>query len=186
VIFFTSDTHYWHKRICELARRPWRTLEEMHTGLIASWNAKVGHDDTVYHLGDVSFAGRGHTLMILSQLKGKIVFLKGNHDKKANFWRTGVDTQTADRIHDLTYQGQRIVLCHYPLLTWDKAHRGAWHLHGHSHGKLDKRFNGSTTRIDVGVDAEHSCYAPLSFDQVADIMRRRRYEVVDQHGAHAA
>jgi len=181
--FFTSDLHWYHKRICEMSNRPWQTLERMHRGLVDRWNAKVSHEDTVYNLGDWSFAGRGHTLMVTSQLKGRIIHLCGNHDSRTKMAvRPGLDVLLADRIADLTIGKQRLVLCHYPLLTWEGAHRDTWMLHGHSHGSLDKRFNGSTTRIDVGVDSEHTNYAPLSFDEIAAIMARRKYEAVDHHG----
>lgn len=40
------------------------------------------------------------------------------------------------------------------------------------------------TRLDVGVDAEYSNWAPLSFDEIKAVMAQRQYEVVDQHGAY--
>jgi calcineurin-like phosphoesterase family protein len=181
MIFFTSDTHYWHKNIIQFSRRPFGSLEQMHAAFIRNWNEVVTHEDTVYHLGDVSFAGRGHTLMILSQLKGRIVFLPGNHDNARKMaLRPGLDTVSADRILDVTYRNQKLVLSHYPLMTWEKAHHGAWMLHGHCHGSLDER-NATTTRLDVGVDGVASYY-PLSFDNVCAVMHDRRYEIVDQHG----
>ena len=51
-------------------------------------------------------------------------------------------------------------LCHFPLEIWDRKHYGAWHLHGHSHGKAPKMLG----RLDVGVDCWN--YYPVSWEQV--------------------
>jgi calcineurin-like phosphoesterase family protein len=55
VIFFTSDTHFWHKNVIAYCSRPYQSLEEMNQDLITRWNARVKPEDTVYHLGDVCF-----------------------------------------------------------------------------------------------------------------------------------
>ena len=179
MIWFTSDTHYWHKNIIQYSKRPFANLTEMHAGLIERWNAVVQPEDVVYHLGDVSFAGKGHTLQVLCQLRGRIRFLRGNHDRQLVL-RPGLDEDLGS-YHELTYHNQRLVLCHYPLLTWNKGHHGAWMLHGHCHGNLDE-LNEGTTRLDVGVDSRHAPYAPLSFNDVSAIMMARSYKSVDHHG----
>lgn len=42
VDFITSDTHFSHVRISELAGRPFATVEEMDAELIRRWNALIG------------------------------------------------------------------------------------------------------------------------------------------------
>lgn len=42
VDFVTSDTHFSHARISELANRPFSTVEEMDAELIRRWNEAVG------------------------------------------------------------------------------------------------------------------------------------------------
>lgn len=42
VDFVTSDTHFNHARIIELAGRPFSTVEEMDAELIRRWNETVG------------------------------------------------------------------------------------------------------------------------------------------------
>lgn len=54
-------------------------------------------------------------------------------------------------------------LCHYPMISWDKAARGAIHLHGHCHCRpvYDKYV---IRRIDVGVDGWD--FRPVSVEQI--------------------
>jgi calcineurin-like phosphoesterase family protein len=51
-IWFTSDTHFGHNNILKFCKRPWNTVEEMDEALINNWNAVVGTNDIVFHLGD--------------------------------------------------------------------------------------------------------------------------------------
>ena len=60
---------------------------------------------------------------------------------------------------------QVIVLCHYALRVWDRAHYGSWHLYGHSHGQLPSLG----LSLDVGVDCHG--YRPLNLVEVGDRMR---------------
>jgi calcineurin-like phosphoesterase family protein len=51
-VFFTSDTHFNHANIISYCSRPFSSADEMNREIIARWNAVVGPEDTVYHLGD--------------------------------------------------------------------------------------------------------------------------------------
>lgn len=44
VHFVTSDHHFGHARISELAARPFDTVDEMNTSTVDRWNARVGPD----------------------------------------------------------------------------------------------------------------------------------------------
>lgn len=182
MIFFTSDTHYWHSNIIEFSKRPYGSLGQMHAEFIKNWNSVVQDRDEVFHLGDVSFANLKMTMPIIYQLNGRIRYIKGNHDSKS-FVRPQTDDLEFGSYYERTFDKQKVVMCHFPLLTWNKAAHGSWMLHGHCHGSLDKR-NQATKRLDVGVDAECSAYKPISLDEVTDIMKLRTYEVVDSHGAN--
>ena len=50
--FFTADTHFGHANIIKYTNRPFDSPNHMDDILIANWNAVVGPDDEVYHLGD--------------------------------------------------------------------------------------------------------------------------------------
>lgn len=152
MIYLTSDTHFGHANIIEYSKRPYRHVDEMDEALVENWNRVVTPKDVVYHLGDVIFS-RNHS--ILRRLNGHINYLYGNHDKSA--------TWPSRDYEEIKYDGQLFVLCHYPLLTWNKARRGSIHCHGHCHGTVN-HLNTDLKRFDVGVDCYN--YAPVSVEQI--------------------
>lgn len=81
MIYFTSDTHFFHKNIIEYCDRPFLNVEMMNEGLIEKWNRRVLPEDTVYHIGDVSFGKFGPTQEIIKRLNGHKILIKGNHDR---------------------------------------------------------------------------------------------------------
>jgi calcineurin-like phosphoesterase family protein len=185
-VFFTSDTHWFHANIIGFSNRPFDDLSWMHSEMVRMWNAKVGPQDEVFHLGDVSFGNTADTLLLLNRLNGRMRYVPGNHDSKPQrLLREGRDDVVLPPLYERTFQSgnvgtQKVVMCHFPLLTWNKAAHGSWMLHGHSHGSMDER-NKTTRRLDVGVDGIAQ-YAPLSLEEVAAIMSTREYEIVDSHG----
>jgi calcineurin-like phosphoesterase family protein len=179
-IWFTSDTHFGHAAVLQYSKRPWPTVEEMDLHLMANWWKIVGERDEVYHLGDFSFHKPHLTLAILDRLPGRIHLIRGNHDRltpeieKRFVW--------VKDYYELKWMKQKVVLCHYPLETWNKAHYGSWHLHGHCHNSL--RQTRDICRMDVGVDAVG--YRPIQFEEVADRMAKRGYDAIDHHTRRSA
>ena len=175
-IWFTSDTHFGHAKISEYSNRPFKTVEEMDEALISNWNALVKKGDTVYHLGDFSFARETEDVeAYIKRLYGQIHLIRGNHDHRQT--RKAKFAEVLD-YKELNVNGQVIVLCHYPIASWNKMHHGSWMLHGHSHGSFPEDLNAR--RIDVGVDPRG--YKPISFDDVERIMRLYSFKPVDHHG----
>ncbi len=80
-ILFTSDTHFFHERVIQYSNRPFKDKEEMNEFMIQQWNRKVSPQDTIYHLGDFSFASKEKTERVLQRLNGKKILVLGNHDK---------------------------------------------------------------------------------------------------------
>ena len=78
--YFTSDTHFGHKNIIELAKRPYTDCETMDEALIANWNSRVNPNDTVWHLGDFAWKKSIGPESYLKRLNGKISLVWGNHD----------------------------------------------------------------------------------------------------------
>lgn len=168
-IWFTSDTHFGHKNIIEYNKRPYASVDEMDAALIANWNARVKYDDTIYHLGDFAFTKAWRFVEILSALNGFKHWVCGNHDHEALRLQAGQFSAVyVDRYVEIKIGDAAIVLCHFPLLSWNQSHRGAWNLHGHLHGDShnDPLILASKhpRRVDVGVDCWN--YAPVSFGEI--------------------
>ena len=88
-IFFTSDTHFFHKNIIKYCNRPFGSVEEMNEALVANWNSVVGPDDHVYHLGDFCFGNveKWNWCLEPGRLNGHIHLILG---KKAIFHELSV------------------------------------------------------------------------------------------------
>lgn len=157
-VWFTADHHFGHKRIIELARRPFASVEEMDEEMVRRWNAVVAPGDMVYHLGDFSFAD--HT-PYLSRLKGQKRLILGNHDH-SNRVKAAKGWATVDSLLHVTVEDVPLVLCHYGLRVWNRAHYGALHFYGHSHGSLP----GDRQSCDVGVDCWS--FAPVGLSEIRD------------------
>ena len=175
-IFFTSDHHFGHKNIIKFSNRPFSSVEEMDETMIQRWNEKIGPDDEVYHLGDVSFHSPGNLKKILYRLNGKIYLIKGNHEKPAmacHFRFEWVKDYFELVIQDEEFKKghQKLILFHYAQRVWNAGHYGTYHLYGHSHGNLPD--DPKSLSFDVGVDC-HNFY-PLSYEEVKGIMKQKEW-----------
>lgn len=158
-VFFTSDTHFGHARILEHCRRPFANIDEHDEALIARWNAVVGPDDDVHHLGDFAYKCDPKRLAgIFKKLNGRKHLTLGNHEKGPTLQQRWASEPVHYR--DVTVDGQRIVLLHYSMRVWSSMRRGVIHLYGHSHGSLP----GNRQSLDVGVDCWD--FAPVSLEQI--------------------
>ncbi len=178
-VFFTSDTHFGHKSILTLGGgRPFASVDEMNEVMIDRWNSVVGQGDHIYHLGDFSFMNRLDTEIVIRRLHGNIHIVRGNHDSVLDsLAKTGIFASFS-QIKNIKVGEQAFVLCHFPMLSWDRAARGSWHLHGHCHQQLDpSRVNGPM--LDVGVDGHD--FAPWSIDEVTERLNGIVWVPVDHH-----
>lgn len=186
-VWMTSDLHFMHKNIIKYSGRPW-TFEDQTQELIDRWNSKVGLMDDVYHLGDFAFAGfkkLNHVLDIIKQLNGNIHFIRGNHCED-RLWQGIADANLAHvawikHYAEIKVDGRKVILCHYPFETWNGAHHGSWHLHGHCHGSLP----AVGKRLDVGID-NHPEFQVFSWDEIVAHMDKQEFVVKDHHNGDRA
>ena len=146
-VFFTSDTHFSDPRILRIDRRPFASLDDHDAALIANWNAVVGPEDEVWHLGDFALGpppARVHE--ILAGLNGRKHLIIGNNDAPSTLEAPG--WASVQHYAELVLDETELVLCHYAFRTWNHMGRGVIDLHGHSHGKLKPL----PRQYDVGVD----------------------------------
>lgn len=153
--YITSDLHFEHaniKKFCPESRARFGNVAEMTDQMIQEWNEVVTTEDTVYILGDVAFCQAQLAVAIMQKLNGSKILIEGNHDIK--LLKDNSFRKCFKEIHQylrLNYNGQVIILSHYPFLEWDQMHRGSLHFHGHLHGN---KTNQEHFRCkDVGMDS---------------------------------
>lgn len=181
-IWYTSDLHFFHKKVCAVNKRPWHDDENTER-LIDLWNSQVRPGDIVCSMGDFAFlkASQYQTLIDLIEfLNGNKIFIKGNHDE-SKLWEKVRVAQLSRVLYIGDYKKivarkQEIVLSHYPFEIWNRSHYGAWHLHGHSHGSMPVRGK----RLDVGID-NHPQHRFFTFDEVAAHMEKQEIWAPDNH-----
>lgn len=176
-LFFTSDTHFFHKNIIKYCDRPFDNIQEMNDALVENWNRVVPKDGIVFHLGDVSLTAVPKDLNdLLHKLNGIKYLIIGNHEKDAlsksyikDHWEGIYDiAEIYIKDEEISYGEQHIVMCHYPMVVWNGSHRGSWELFGHVHGGLSNKgeIRHSPTALDVGVDTND--YTPYSYQEVKE------------------
>jgi calcineurin-like phosphoesterase family protein len=158
-VFFTSDTHFGHGGARSLYRRPFTSTAEMDAAMVERWNATVGPEDEVWHLGDVAVGQTAARLAeLLAELHGRKHLVTGNNDPPAT---TGLAAWASVRPYaEILVEGCHLVLCHYAFRTWRNMGRGWLNLHGHSHGRLAPL----PRQADVGVDAWE--FRPVTLGQI--------------------
>ena len=168
MIYFTSDLHFYHDKVIQHVNRPFYNADEMNRALIRRWNQKVGLQDEVYILGDVTMKGPQYATEVIRALHGKKYLIRGNHDQFVD--REEFDRSLFEWIKDyyeLQYENQWFILFHYPIEEWNGFFRGAIHLHGHQHNHEAYNYVNLETglrRYDVGVDA-NGMY-PVSIEEI--------------------
>lgn len=140
-----------------------KSLYNMNEGIVKRWNERVKPEDTIFCIGDFCFkggkeGGLNKAKYWESKLNGKIIFIKGNHDKNNS-------TKTIIERLVIGYGGKRICLVHNPEHV-----REGYEIHfvGHIHNnwtckrvKYDWRF---TDLVNVGVDVWN--FYPVKFDEL--------------------
>lgn len=184
VDFVTSDHHFGHARISELAGRPFDSVGEMNTVMIDRWNALVDPSDIVLHLGDLALGPIDQSTALTSRLNGRRLLVPGNHDRVSPATQSN---RAIERFRPLyehagwtvlpeilrgTRRGARLIASHYPYegdttgVERHSSHRpvdeGIPLLHGHTHSR-EFGPHGSH-EFHVGVDAFG--FAPVQFEVV--------------------
>lgn len=195
-IFFTSDTHFSHKNIVsgcteweknegEQRTRDFKTLEEHNYAIVKGINDIVGADDILWHLGDWSFGGFDKIRTFRDQLVCQNIHLVfGNHDHHIENNKENIRDlfSSVQYYKELSISGNKLCLLHYGMRVWNKSHKGAIHLYGHSHNTLPSQGKS----MDVGVDVSFERfgkYRPFSWMEINSIMSKKDTQIVDHHNS---
>jgi len=164
--WFSADLHLGHANIINYCNRPFYHIDHMNAELIRRWNERVKPEDLVFHVGDFCFksnTNRGEGINVKpitweEQLNGKIIFLRGNHDK---------NNSVKTKIHSLVINidGHYINLVHDPIKA-DANYK--INLCGHIHEKWQikriKKGFSFTDCINIGVDVWD--FRPISYEEI--------------------
>jgi len=176
--YFTSDLHLGHTNILKYDNRPFSSIRDHDKTIINNWNSIVNDEDDIFFLGDFALTYPSYAENLMLQLQGNKYFIKGNHDKKDILKLYQKYGTYLGELKEIEINNQKIVLCHYAMLVWNRSHHGTWHLHGHSHHSLP--IDKNSLRLDVGINGWD--YIPISFGKVKEELSRRKFKSTDHHG----
>ncbi|MGY0572814.1 metallophosphoesterase [Bradyrhizobium sp. RDM12] len=165
--WFISDPHFFHAspdkpdgiiRMCA-STRPFANGREMNSALADAWRYRVANNDDVICLGDFAHRADPTALKkLFESLPGRKHLVVGNHDDDVT---KSLGWQWVKDIAFVTVESTKLVLCHYPMLSWPGSRKPTTlQLWGHHHGKL----RGNNQSCDIGVDVLG--FAPVRLSQI--------------------
>ena len=194
-IWFTADTHYWHKNITygvsvwpekETNCRRFNTTQEMSSHIVDQINKYVGQDDILFHLGDWSFGGKNNIWNFRQRIICQTIHLMpGNHDGHiinnslleqfengnvvANIDAQELFTSINDYL-EIQIDKRMVCMLHYPMEEWNDRFKKSYHLFGHVHGRIPH----GNSRLDVGMDYAFKVfgeYKPFSWEDIKRLLK---------------
>lgn len=161
MIWFTSDQHFNHSNILKYCpNRQFQNIDDHNEYLIKIWNDKILPSHYVFILGDFALGDTNKAIAIAEQLNGKKILIAGNHDNchiQNNVFCSKFESVKYgyEEINfKFNNETKKIVLCHYPLESFNGMRYGSFHLHGHIHSSKERNsFRRMKNRKDIGVDS---------------------------------
>lgn len=184
-LWFMSDLHYNHENVIKFNKRGFPGVMEMNNWIEKELMEKVGPEDILFDLGDLFWKTSETKMKKVIELASPKEWHKilGNHDKFDVYRKSFVGSMftTLSDILDINvnYQGRnyKMVLSHYPMISWNGKARGTWMIHGHTHGNIDDLNEKSPDlRVDIGFDSSISKAKGsflLSFEDLFDYMTKK-------------
>jgi calcineurin-like phosphoesterase family protein len=152
-VFIISDTHFGHKNIIKYCNRPFADTEEMDKAIIKNWNEVVSNKDLVIHLGDVALCGKERFRQIMSQLNGRKMLIRGNHDNWTDEFYREAGFEYVSR-YPIVWN-EFYILSHAPLQLSETT--PYFNYYGHVHN--DEKYVDTATSKCVSI--ERLGYRPL-------------------------
>ena len=191
-VWFIADLHITHKNILKYSKgrieamglTDENDIEKHDQYIIDMWLSQTKRGDVIYVLGDFIMGRKEQAKKILHKLKSngcKIHLIQGNHDKstrKLTNMYESVDlikvVTFPKRIYEFLDQDFEVVMCHYPMKSWQDKCKGAFHLYGHIHDNspwVDTETDDLC--LNVGYDNPLSGYTLFSLEQVYNIYKEK-------------
>ena len=205
-ILFWGCLHWHHNPAWEnpiWARRGFTSVEQHDAEIIRNWNNKANSETVGFLLGDNLFGKNGHEEFprLLNQLAFKRLYImSGNHHAgwkhlfdscEENVYTTqnGSTVIFIPNYVEAYINGQAVVMCHYPVLSWNGAGHGAWMLFSHVHGSLQNSELGRLYLEKGGFVKEVSvevCPSPMTYGEISAEMRNKPKFETDHHDENAS
>ena len=201
-IHFLGDPHGDHPKMVRICNRPVPLTENLDVSipedkrriklLQNDWlirdvfNKFIDKKDDVYILGDITMSSKIEAEKFIDRLNGNKHLITGNHDKNIEHSTRFCEIK---QIKNFTYNrfgmNIHIVLCHYPILSWERKIHGSWMLYGHVHGRLvnlppiiekfmglswDAGIDNRSTWIGLDGKIKNAHCRPLNLYDVVEIM----------------
>lgn len=167
--FVVSDHHLGHQNACMFTRpngakmRPFNTAAEADEVMIANWNKVVGHDDIVWHLGDVAL--RKDFIRLIARCNGQKKLVLGNHDK----FEMAAYLPFFNNIYGVKVV-DNVLLSHIPVHPFSLQHRWLGNIHGHCHNSVPAGHYGPRY---LNVSVEVLDYTPITLEEAKDRLRKQ-------------
>lgn len=162
--YFISDLHYGHANAINFDKRPFDSVEEMNQAIIENINSTVRRNDDLYIIGDIALRAN-LAIECAQQINCRMHLILGNHDYEKEMRDSGLFVEITNYKRIVAQPSETglsvsvpIIMCHYPIMSWDRQRYGAIHLYGHVHTQSPYIF-------DFNVDGERVC-KKFSLDQI--------------------
>jgi calcineurin-like phosphoesterase family protein len=160
--YLVSDLHFGHEMTLLFVPRPFNSTHDMNKALVQNWNDTVKPGDVVWNLGDLSWTKP--VGFWTRMLNGKILHIKGNHDRPAKWKKRYAILRRGEHTFFLVHDPDD------PVIPRDYQ---GWIIHGHHHGGRD--INGNSYPFIDGVNkrinvvCELTDYKPVDMDWLVSL-----------------
>lgn len=170
--WLVADTHFGHENIKAFCHRP----DDIEQTMMEKWARMVPEEDTVLHLGDLSYRSNAFFKnMIAPHLTGsRKLLIQGNHDRQRySFYRDcGFKLTKPFKIEYLTgSKPYEVSFSHYP---WNYKNEGempscALRIHGHIHNNgYSRAAFVPYLKQHINVSIEMMRYKPVRLKHLLD------------------
>ena len=129
-----TDSHFGHNRLNKFEQRKdnWENI------LFNSMKNQIKPEDTLIHLGDVSFTNHEYYHRILTSFCKNNILCHGNHEKESNTKYYSYSWNVIVESFNIKIYGKNIIFSHKPV----KTELNQINIHGHFHKEnLENCFN---------------------------------------------
>jgi calcineurin-like phosphoesterase family protein len=195
-VFIVSDIHYGHNKPFILNPRGYPDVETAKRDFRDKWLATITENDTVINIGDAvvgaELNSREFAQMICNLPCKAHYYVWGNHNAGMHQIYEEInqnpDTETYPLTHsngrfvflgdyaEFQINGRHVVVCHYPIASWNHLSKGGWMIHGHCHMNLED--DPGLMRLDASWDRKNG---PIEWSEIEALMKKKVPRKVDHH-----